>query len=97
MAYHEGSASTGNPLDSRIATWMTANQLLLAARYARSPLWPRILLTQVLWAARMLRRARLTAWLRGVAAALSRFREMRASMPKFETARLLELLRKSES
>ena len=76
---------------------MTANQLLLAARYARGPLWPRVLATQALWAARMVRHARTTAWLRGVASALPQFRQMRATAPSFETAKLMELLQESET
>ena len=96
VAHHEGSSSTTGPLDPRVVTWMTANQLLLAARYARGPLWPRVLLTQALWAARMVRHARLVAWLRGVVGALATMSEMRATAPGFDTARLLELLRESE-
>lgn len=96
VAHHEGSASTMGSLDPRVVTWMTANQLLLAARYARSPLWPRVLMTQALWAARMVRHARTTAWLRGVAGALGAMSQMRATAPVFDTARLLELLQNSE-
>lgn len=99
VAHHEGSASTGtgDALDPRIVTWMTANQLLLAARYARGRLWPPVLLTQALWAARMLRHARLAAWLRGVAAARRGWRTLRAAAPGFDTAALLDLLRASEA
>lgn len=97
LAYHEGSATSGGPLAPRIAAWLTANQLLLAARYARGPLWPRVVVTQTLWAARMLRRARLVAWLRGVLSAMRRWRALRSSAPAFDTARLAELLRESEA
>ncbi len=93
VAYHEGGASTGGPLDPRVVQWITTNQLLLIRRYARGPLWPRILWTQTLWAGRMIRHGRLLAWMRGMIRGLTHSRGRKIEI---ETSRLLDLLRASE-
>ncbi len=112
IAWHEGSASTGGAaaLDPRVVTWITAHQLLLAARYCRGAaartMMPRVLLTQALWAGRMVLAARTAAWLRGVAAAARRWRAMREGggfEPRLPPSSLpgsnhvVELLRASEA
>jgi GT2 family glycosyltransferase len=105
MAWHEGSASSGGAaaLHPRVATLMTAHQLLLAARYARGGalrvMLPRIVLVQLLWAARLLLRGRAGAWLRGLALAARHWKRMRRwSFPGGAgPRRLLELLRASEA
>jgi GT2 family glycosyltransferase len=81
VALHEGSASSSGRLSPNIAEWMTANQLLLAARYAGPETWPRVLMVQMLWAARMLRRGRAGAWRRGVSTALAQFTDMHDAFP----------------
>ncbi len=98
VAYHEGSASSGDLLSEKIAEWMTTNQLLLTARYA-SPddsemLW-RIALVQTLWAARMILRGRVGAWTRGVLAARQQWSAMRREIPVDREA-VGRLLRESE-
>jgi hypothetical protein len=96
IAVHEGGGSTSGELDPRVVAWMTTNQLLLAARYTRGRMWPRVLVTQALWAARMTWHGRSGAWLRGVSAALPRCRQVRRSAPLIAPARLLALLHASE-
>jgi GT2 family glycosyltransferase len=96
IALHEGSGSTSGEFDPRVVTWMTANQLLLAARYTRSRMWPRVLVTQALWAARMIAHGRFGPWLRGVGTGLPQWRQMRRTAPLIAPARLLALLHGSE-
>lgn len=112
VAQHEGSASTVGQaflpvgtgrLHPRVAAWMTAHQLLLAARYARRGTFrvvlPRVILVQVLWAARMLFAGRPLAWLRGLVLACARWRRLRrwTFPPGAGPERLLELLGASEA
>ena len=47
MAWHEGSATSGGELSPKVVEWMTANQLLLAARYARGEMWERVAVVQI--------------------------------------------------
>ena len=114
VAWHEGSATTAGQagrlplrvapdLHPQVATWLTGHQLLLATRYCRwgtlRVLLPRVLLVQVLWAARLVRVGRLGAWLRGLALAATRWRRLRRwpFPPGAGPQRLLELLRASET
>ena len=113
IAWHEGSATTreqgglplraGPDLHPQVATWLTAHQLLLAARYTRwgtlRVLVPRVLLVQALWAARLVLAGRLRAWLRGLVLAGGRWPRLRRwSFPHAAGPRqLLELLRASET
>lgn len=96
VALHEGAGSTSGEFDPRVVSWMTASQLMLAARYTRGRMWPRVLTTQVLWAARMIRHGRGGSWLRGFAKGLSQWLQMRRSAPLIAPARLLALLHLSE-
>lgn len=96
IALHEGGASTSGEMDPRRVSWMTANQLLLAARYTRGRMWPRVAFTQLLWAARMAAHGRSTAWMRGMFKGLSQWGAMRESAPHLSPARLITLLRASE-
>jgi hypothetical protein len=105
LAWHQGSASTGGGgrLDARVAAWLTAHQLLLAARYARGralrPLLGRIVTVQLLWAGRLLRRGRPLAWLRGLRIAARQWQHVskKPLPPAASPERLLELLRASEA
>ncbi len=96
IALHEGGASTSGEFDPRVVSWMTANQLMLAGRYTRGRMWPRVLVTQALWAARMIHYGRTGPWLRGVAKGLPQWVQMRRSAPLIAPARLLALLHQSE-
>jgi GT2 family glycosyltransferase len=95
IAWHEGSASSWNALAPQIVRWMTANQLLLAARYAEGEMWSRVTLVQTLWAARMLIRGRGASWVRGVADALRQWAAMRDAFP-VDRAEVLPALREAE-
>jgi GT2 family glycosyltransferase len=95
VAYHEGSASSSEALSANIAEWMTAHQLLLAARYAGRETWPRVAMVQMLWAARMLLRGRSAAWLRGVSTAKAQWADMRDAFP-VDHAAAAAILRGSE-
>jgi GT2 family glycosyltransferase len=95
VAWHEGSASSGGELSPNVVQWMTAHQLLLAARYAGGEMWPRVAWTQMLWAARMLLRGRAQPWLRGVADGLRQWSEMRDAFP-VDRAAVIPLLREAE-
>lgn len=108
IAWHEVSASSGggqgaSALNPQVAEWLTAHQLLLAARYSRrgvlGVVLPRVLVVQALWAARMIFRGRALAWLRGLRRAARLWRRVRAAPLPSETQseRLLELLRASEA
>ncbi len=107
IAWHEGSASTGGRgpavVSPRVAEWITAHQLLLAARYMRrgtaGATLPRFVAAQLLWAGHLIRRRRAGAWLRGLWRALPRLRLMRRwRFPGPDaSARLLALLRASEA
>ena len=113
VAWHEGSATTATParvpvrvapdLHPQVATWLTAHQLLLAARYSRwgtlRVLLPRVALVQVLWALRLVRAGRLFAWLRGLALAAASGRRLRrwTFPPEAEPQKMLALLRASET
>jgi GT2 family glycosyltransferase len=66
LAWHEGSVSSGS---AQVVEWITANQILLAARYARGAMWPRVWFLQAAWAARSLRRGHAASWWRGLRAA----------------------------
>ena len=96
IALHEGGGSTAGELDPRRVAWMTTNQILLAARYARGRMWPRVLLTQILWAARMAHHGRSTAWLQGLLKGLPQWRALRNTAPRLASARLIALLHASE-
>ncbi len=95
VAWHEGGASSGGELSPNVVEWMTAHQLLLAARYAGGEMWPRVALVQILWAARMLRRGRARPWLRGVAEGLREWSAMRDAFP-VDPAAVIPLLREAE-
>jgi GT2 family glycosyltransferase len=107
IAWHEGSASTGgrdaSVVSARVAEWLTAHQLLLAARFMRrgavASTLPRFAIAQLLWAAHLVRRRRTRAWLRGLRLAVPLVPRMRAwHFPDARgPARLLGLLRASES
>ena len=113
VAWHEGSATTagqaGLPLrvapdlHPQVAIWLTAHQLLLAARYARwgtlHVLLPRVLLVQALWAARLVLAGRLRPWLRGLVLAAAGWRRLRSWTfpPEAGPRRLVKLLRASET
>ncbi len=106
VAWHEVSASSRLPagrLHPRVAMWITAHQLLLAARYTRwgtlRVVLPRLMAAQALWAGRLLLRGRGLAWLRGLFLGVARLRRVRrwAFPPGCGPQRLLELLRASEA
>lgn len=104
IAWHRGSASSGGgSLSPKVAEWITSNQLLLAARYARSRLFmallPRIITVQLLWAARLWLRGQALAWARGARSAAPRLKRMAAPhlLAGAGAGRLLELLRASEA
>lgn len=105
VAWHEVSASSGGGrhLHPRVAAWLTAHQLLLAARYARRGnlrvVLPRIFLVQGLWAARLLFGGLALAWLRGLFRAVTRLPRLRrwTFPPGAGPERLVELLRASEA
>jgi GT2 family glycosyltransferase len=81
VAWHEGSASSGGGLSPNVVQWMTAHQLLLAARYASGEMWSRVATVQTLWAARMLLNGRCGPWSRGIADALRQWTAMRDAFP----------------
>jgi GT2 family glycosyltransferase len=95
VAWHEGSASSGCDLAPNVVAWMTAHQLLLAARYASGEMWPRVAMVQALWAARMWMRGRFGPWSRGVADAMRQWSAMRDAFP-VDRAAVIPLLREAE-
>lgn len=80
IAYHHGSA-TAHAWSPRMVEWMTSHQLFLIAKYFPNrmllrEIWP-IAAAQLLWAAMSAKRRRATAWARGAAQGLRKFRLMR--------------------
>lgn len=98
-----GGIGTDSRPHPRVARWMTAHQLLVAARYTRwgtlRVVLPRLLLIQALWAGHLWRAGRFLDWLAGVGIAFQGFGRMRRWRfpPGAGPSRLLELLRFSES
>ncbi len=92
IAYHEGSATSTS---TNVAEWMTANQLLLAARYAGAEMGNNVEMVQLLWAARTILSGRGAAWLRGVRTALREWDGMRDAFPVNHGA-VARILRESE-
>lgn len=86
VAYHRGSSTLG-PWNSRTVEWMTCNQILLLAKYYPARLlrryWRPILVAQGLWAALACRRGRAVAWFRGLAAGISRVRNLRRAASRW--------------
>jgi GT2 family glycosyltransferase len=105
VAWHEVSASSGRQgsRHPRVVAWMTAHQLLLAARYARwgahRVVWPRVAVSQALWGVRCLSQGHAAAWVRGLVLAARRCGKMRRWRfpPGAGAANLLRLLRWSEA
>ena len=95
VAWHEGSASSGGELSPNVVQWMTAHQLLLAARYASGEMWSRVATVQSLWAARMLLGGRFGPWRRGIADAVRQWPAMRDAFP-VDRAAVIPLLREAE-
>lgn len=106
VAYHLGSATLGDAFHPRIAEFLTRNQLFLLLKDYPAGALCRLLgpiaIFQLLWLALMIRRGRLTPYLRGMTKALSevpamlvkRRRVMRSR--RLSSAQFLALLRASE-
>ena|SRR6266850_1737725 len=69
-ALHVGSATLGNPLHPKIVGWITRNQMLVVIKNYPGVLLlrlaPRLLLYQLLWAARVFARGAVLPFLRGL-------------------------------
>ncbi len=98
VAWHEGGASSGGSGDgmpAKVVEWMTAHQLLLAARYASGEMWPRVAWVQALWATRTILRGQAGPWCRGVGRAMRQWSAMRDAFP-FDLSAVIPTLREAE-
>ena len=106
IAYHQGSATLGQPLHPKIAFWMTRNQWLLLLKNYSLAMWfrllPRVLCFQVLWMLLLFRHGRILAWVLGVLDALRllprmlRKRRLVMASRKVSGQQMLNRLRLSE-
>lgn len=80
VAYHRGGATAGT-WSPHMVEWMTANQLLLLAKFYPARLMLRlcgpIAVAQLLWALMAFSRGRAAAWLRGMFSGARRFASIR--------------------
>lgn len=101
VAYHRGSATLG-AWSGKTVEWMTRNQILLLAKYYPLRLlvrfWRPVLAAQALWGGMTVRRGRLPAYARGLAAGLLRGAALRRAGSRWRADgnRLAKLLTASE-
>jgi GT2 family glycosyltransferase len=106
-AYHQGSATLGEPLHPKMVEWITRNQIFLLIKdyplRLLVHLLPRILFFQALWKLRALREGKLSSHIRGVLGAMRGFgtllrkrRQVQATR-RISAREFLVILRQSEN